>query len=93
MFLSIGANQGEEVSILSQVRIVQIHDLHLAPVNAFESKIDIIRCEKIKLEMSFRLAQIGDATVTAPGARALRWGGKAWHRTGNFSLPPAAPRR
>jgi hypothetical protein len=49
-----------------EVWIVEVHNLHLAPVNSFKPEIDVRNCEEVKPKLSFRLAHVRNSGVSAP---------------------------
>ena len=59
---------------MRQIGVVVIHNLHLAPVKTLASEVNIRLRQKIEPELGFRLADIGNAAIFAPGPRALGQG-------------------
>jgi hypothetical protein len=70
--LSAYAHEAEQARVVVQLAIVAVHDLHLAPVKAFEAQIDVRRRKEIEPELGFNPAHVRHAAVAAPRAGALR---------------------
>src|ERR1700733_1215833 len=60
MLISVATNERKDLRIVVKVGIIEVHDLHLPPVNSFEPQIDVRRCQEIEPKLGFRLAYIGN---------------------------------